>query len=499
MPATQPVSRVVNVNVLLTPAAAQSQSLNTLLFLGSSGIIDPVERYRTYTSLAQVATDFGTTAEEYKAATRWFAQAPQPTQLLIGRWVETASKGGLKGGTLSASAQVMANWTAITTGAFRIVKDGAASVLVSGLNFSAAANLNAVAAIIQAGAGMPAGTTVVWNAAYGRFEFESNTTGTVSNIGYLQAPGSGTDISAMLGGLAANGAYTYAGLAAETLPAALALFDDQYGQKFYGIGITASATSVVATALSAAAYVEGAAPKRILFLTTQDAGTISSASTIDLAYQLKTAGYKRTFLQYSSTAPYAALSAAARILGVNYEADQTTITLKFKLEPGVTPENLSVTQALAAEAKNANIFIAYENNTSIIEQGVQSSGDFTDVITGADWLATTIQRDVWNLFYSSSTKIPQTDDGANLVQATVEARCVQAVANGLAAGGVWNAGGFGILRQGDYLAKGFYVYIQPMRLQTQADRAARRCPPVQVAIKLAGAIHSSDVTININQ
>jgi hypothetical protein len=294
MPATQPVSRVVNVNVLLTPAAAQSQSLNTLLFLGSSGIIDPVERYRTYTSLAQVATDFGTTAEEYKAATRWFAQAPQPTQLLIGRWVETASKGGLKGGTLSASAQVMANWTAITTGAFRIVKDGAASVLVSGLNFSAAANLNAVAAIIQAGAGMPAGTTVVWNAAYGRFEFESNTTGTVSNIGYLQAPGSGTDISAMLGGLAANGAYTYAGLAAETLPAALALFDDQYGQKFYGIGITASATSVVATALSAAAYVEGAAPKRILFLTTQDAGTISSASTIDLAYQLKTAGYKRT-------------------------------------------------------------------------------------------------------------------------------------------------------------------------------------------------------------
>jgi sulfur carrier protein ThiS len=210
-------------------------------------------------------------------------------------------------------------------------------------------------------------------------------------------------------------------------------------------------------------------------------------------------GYKRTMTQYSSTAPNAALSAAARILAVNYEGDNTTITLKFKQEPGVVAEQLSVTQALAAEAKNANVFIAYENGTNILEQGVMASGDFVDVITGADWLATTIQRDVWNLFYSSNTKIPQTDDGANLVQATVEARCGQAVANGLAAPGVWNAGGFGTLTQGDFLAKGFYVYIMPMRLQPQADRAARKCPPIQVAIKLAGAMHSADITININQ
>jgi hypothetical protein len=497
MSSTQPVSRVVNVGVQLTPAAAQSQSLNSLLFLGTASVVDPVERFRTYASLAAVASDFGTSAEEYKAANRWFSQAPQPVQMLIGRWVDAASRGGLRGATLSSAAQAMAAWNAITTGAFRIAKDGAAPVQVLGLNFAGAANLNAVAALIQAGVGMPAGVTVTWNPTYSRFEFESATAGATSSVGFLLAPTSGTDISAMLGGLATSGGYTYAGKAAETLQAALALFDDQYGQRFYGVGLLASAP--LASVLAAAAYIEGAAPKHILFLTTSDAGTLSAVSTVDMAYQLKQLGYKRTFVQYSSSAPYAALSAAARILGVNYEGGNTAITLKFKQEPGVIPEALSVTQALAAEAKNANLFIAYENGTNILEQGVMASGDFVDVITGADWLATTIQRDIWNLFYSSITKIPQTDDGANLVQATVEARCGQAVTNGLAAPGVWNAGGFGTLAQGDFIGKGFYVYVVPMRLQTQADRAARKCPPIQVALKLAGAIHSADLTININQ
>lgn len=497
MASTQPVSRVVSVAVQLTPAAAQSQALNNLLLLGTSSVIDPVERYRTYLTVGAVAADFGTSADEYKAALRWFAQAPQPTSLLIGRFVDTASRGGLKGGVLTPTQQLMATWNAITTGAFKIVKDGAAAVAVGPMSFAGAANLNAVAAIIQAAAGMPAGVTVIWNATYQRFEFESNTVGATSAIGYLQAPATGTDISGTVGGLAASGGYVYQGMAAETLPAALALFDDQYGQRFYGIGLMAS--TVPASVLAAAAYVEAAGPKRILFHTTQDVGTLSGVSTLDLAYQLKQLAYKRTFTQYSGTAPYAAMSAAARILGVNYEGDQTTITLKFKQEPGVIAENLSVTQALAAEAKNANLFIAYENNTSILEQGVMASGDFTDIITGADWLATTIQRDVWNLFYSSNSKIPQTDDGANLIQAAVEARCIQAVTNGLAAGGVWNAGGFGVLNQGDYLAKGYYVYVMPMRLQPQADRTQRKCPPIQIAIKLAGAIHSADLTININQ
>lgn len=505
MSATQQVSRVVNVAVQITPAAAQSQALNAFLYLGASNVIDTVERYRTYTSLAAVASDFGTTADEYRAAVRWFGQSPQPTSLLVGRYALTASQGGLRCATLSAAQQAITNWTAVIAGSLKIAKDGAAPVTVSNINLSACANLQAVAAAIQAAAGFPAGVTVVWNGTYNRFELQSATTGATSAVGFLQSPGAGTDLATMMAGLStSSGAYVYAGLAAETPASAYAAFDDLAGQKWYGTAIGglspgANAGADTTAILNAAAYLEASGPKHLLFVTTQEAGTLSSVTTTDIASQLKALAYNRTFVQYSSASAHAAVSAAARILTVNYEGSATAITLKFKQEPGVVAENLPTSQALALEAKNCNVFVAYENDTSILEQGVQASGQFTDIITGADWFATTLQRDVWNLFYSSNTKIPQTDDGATLIQSTAEKRCAQGVTNGYVAPGVWNAGGFGILSQGDYLQKGYYVYIQPMRLQAQADRAARKCPPMQIALKLAGAIHSCDVTVNINQ
>jgi hypothetical protein len=84
-PSTLPISRLITVSVTLTPLAAQGQSLSNMLILGDSATIDVVSRMRTYTTLTQVATDYGTAAPEYLAAALWFAQAPQPTQLLIGR------------------------------------------------------------------------------------------------------------------------------------------------------------------------------------------------------------------------------------------------------------------------------------------------------------------------------------------------------------------------------------------------------------------------------
>ena len=82
---------------------------------------------------------------------------------------------------------------------------------------------------------------------------------------------------------------------------------------------------------------------------------------------------------------------------------------------------------------------------------------------------------------------------------TVEAVCSQAVTNGLLAPGVWTSGGFGSLSMGDFLPKGFYVYAPPIASQNSADRAARKSVPIQVAAKLAGAIHTVNVLINVNQ
>jgi hypothetical protein len=46
---------------------------------------------------------------------------------------------------------------------------------------------------------------------------------------------------------------------------------------------------------------------------------------------------------------------------------------------------------------------------------------------------------------------------------------------------------------------GYYIYSQPIAQQLQAQREARIAPLVQIAIKLAGAIHSSDVLVVIQR
>ena len=499
------VSRIVNVSVNLSPLAAQSQSLRNLLVMGVSPILDTVERYRQYSTLAAVAGDFGTVAPEYLAAQAWFGQSPQPTNLMIGRWFQAAAAGGLRCAPLTAAQQLMATWNAIgATGSVAIAKDGGAPTNVTAINLTGVTTMAGVAAAITAGTGFPVGVTCVWNAVYGRFELVSTTLGATSAIAFLTPAGTGNDISVLMGGrTGTSGAYVYAGAAAESAVASAAVMDGMIGQQFYGLaylGLTPGANGGADTTalLAVASYVEGAANKHMLAITTQEAGAMLGTSTTDIAYQAQALNVSRTFVQYSSTNAYAALSAFGRILSVDYEGSQTTITLKFKNEPGVVAEQLTDSQASALSAKNCNYFVTYNNGTSILQEGVMANGQFTDTITGTDWLAITIQRDVYNALYTSTTKIPQTDEGMALLKAVVEARCSQGVVNGLLAPGVWQSNGFGLLKSGDFLNKGYYVWSDKVANQSPANRSARMALPIQVAAKLAGAIHSASVIVNVN-
>jgi hypothetical protein len=598
-----PISRLINVSVNLSPLPAQMQNLSNLLLMGSSDVIDTTERLRNYLTLAAVASDFGTTAPEYLAAALWFEQQPQPTQISIGRWAQIATSGRLRGGALSAAAQAIANFTSITTGAFEFLLNGIPTS-VTGLNFSAAQNLNGVASTIQTALNaIIAGTTCVWNAVYQRFEIESaGSTGTGSIVGFLNSPtatgsatfstqpaandtltidgtivtfvagtpsgnqvqigaslaatlqnlltflsastdvnlvkmtyyvvgsvlyfasvatgsagnaltlvksstaitlsgatlsgGTGADVSALLGGTAKGGGYVAPGIAAETAAAAVTIFDNQFGQQWYGLQMVAGATS---DRLSVAALIEGLTNKHIFGVTTQDASVLVAGNTSNIAYQLQQLGYNRTTTQYSSSNPHAVASLLGRILTTNYNANNSVITLMWKQEPGIIPENLAASQVAALESYNCNVFLEYNNNTAIIEQGVVASGNFLDTVIGTDWLALDIQTTLFNILYTSATKIPQTDAGNQILATGIESVCSQGVQNGLLAAGTWTAAGFGSLNTGDFLPKGFYVYTPPISSQNPTDRAARKSVTFQVAAKLAGAIHTVDVIVNVNR
>jgi len=234
-------------------------------------------------------------------------------------------------------------------------------------------------------------------------------------------------------------------------------------------------------------------------VTTQNASVLDSTSTTDIAYVLKSMGLQRTYIQYSSYSPYAAASFFGRAATVDFNASNTTITLMFKAEPLISPENLTTTQAAVLKSKNCNVYATYQNGKSIIQYGTMANGAFFDEIHGADWFTNALQVALWNRLYTSTTKIPQTDSGIHGLAVTAESVCVQAVANGWIAPGTWNGPPIGPINTGDYLPKGYYVYQPSVDSQSQADREARKAPPMQIMAKLAGAVHSVNVVTTINR
>lgn len=491
-----PVSRLIRASVFLNPVAAAAANINSLLIVGDSDVIDTDTRIRSYGSIDEVAAAFGSSVDEYKAAALFFGQSPKPSQVYIGKWARTATSGRLIGKTLSAAEKALSVFTAITTGALKFSIDGGSAITISSLNFSSCANLNAVAAVISAA--LTAGSyaaTCTWNGE--AFILKSNSTGATSSIGFPTAPASGTNIMTVLGLTAALGARQVAGIAAESALAALTILD---GLNTYFYGLMFPYPSMAdSDHLAIAGYVEAAARDHLYGLTTSQTTAIDGASSADIGSQLKALGYKKTFCQYSSSSAYAVASMFGRILTTDFNANNTMITLAYKQEPGVTAEMLTTAQANALDAKRYNYFAKFDNSTAIIVNSTCAGDAYVDEMVGLAWFVDRIETDVYNLLYTSATKIPQTDAGNQQIATTIAAACEAAVANGLLGPGVWNNAGFGQLDQGDYLPTGFYVYTPPIASQSQADREARKSVAFQVAAKLAGAVQSVDIVINVNR
>ncbi len=482
---TLSISNVVNVQVNLSPLAAATRNFGAALIVGTSPVIDVSERIRTYSSseLTDIATAFGSTSPEYLAAVAFFGQSPQPSSVQIGRWIQSAASGQLKGAILTTAQQQMSNFTSIASGAFDITIDGSV-VHVTAVDLSAQVNLNGVAS--QVTAALQSKGACTWNGS--QFVITSVTSGTTSTV----TNATETELTKALG--LASGTTAVGGAPAETLPEAIAALIDYPSWYMAVLAAPAESDAIV----SAAQTIEAANPRRLFAITTQDTTCLNPQDTSSVGYLLSQAGLQRTLWVYSSSSPYAAASVLGRMSTVNFGGSNTTITLKFKQLPGIAPENLTLSQANAISGNNGNVFVAYDNDTSILQEGIMAGGWYIDERQGLDWLENYVATAVWNLLYGAG-KVGQDEVGSTELVATVSQALEQGVTNNLISPGVWNGSGFGALSRGDTLSTGYYVYIQPMAEQSQADREARKAPPIQCAVKLTGAIHFVDVTINVNR
>ena len=485
------VDRVVNVTINLQPLAARRRNFGVLLIVGASDVIPPTERIRSYTGINGVAADFGLEAPEYLAAELFFSQSPRPAILQVGRWLKHDTHAMLMGGILTAGEAAPAQWTGIADGSLTLHVAGDTHD-ITGLDFSEVTNLNAVASAISAKAAAY-GVGCAWDGE--RFTLTTTATGPEATLTYCADAATGTPIAAALKLTGATALAPQDGLAAETIKDCVVELADR--GDWYGLTIADDSLGVD-DHLIVARYIQAASKSRIYAATITDTRVLDAAFEDDLASRGKQLHLTRLFTCYSANR-YAAVSAIGRAFTVNFSANRSTITLKFKQLPSVEAEGLTESQANTLAAKRCNVFAAYNNDTAILQEGVMSGDAWFDEIHGTDWLQNAVQNELWNLLYQSKTKIPQTNSGVHQLITCIESVLDEAVNNALVAPGVWNGDGFGQLERGDYLPKGYYVYSEPIELQPQSEREQRKAPPIQCAIKLAGAIHSVDVAINVNR
>ncbi len=240
---------------------------------------------------------------------------------------------------------------------------------------------------------------------------------------------------------------------------------------------------------------------KIGFFVSNDEASVASGGYLDL---IRTGGLTQSRgLFYGSEGDSDALNMmaayAGRALSTNFSGSNTTQTMHLKDLASVQPDP-SMTQTLLTlcQAAGADVYVSLQGVPKVFCSG---QNDFFDQVYNLQWFVGALQVAGFNYLAQSSTKVPQTEQGMDGLKDAYRQVCELAVANQYSAPGTWNSSTtFGV--QSDFLQniaqRGYYIYSSPIARQLQSTREARVAPLVQIALKEAGAIHSSQVIVYVN-
>ena len=191
---------------------------------------------------------------------------------------------------------------------------------------------------------------------------------------------------------------------------------------------------------------------------------------------------------------------AGRALSTDFSGSLTAATMHLKQLSGITPDvTVGQTQLALAITAGIDVYVSIAGAPELFTSGANG---YFDNVYNMLWFAFALQVAGFNYLAQSNTKVPQTEPGMTGLKDAYKKICEQAKASGVLAGGSWTApdtfGDPESLRR-NVSDIGYYMYSQPVAQQATADRAARQAPVVQIAAKLAGAVHSSSCIVNVNE
>lgn len=485
-----PISNVINVTVTNTPSGLTEKNVNSLA-LFTHETPNNLDAYGVYVNASQVAEDYGSDSLTAQMANAIFAQSPNiitgDGRLVI---IPLDQSAPATAGTMT-TADLTANLndiTAVTDGDLKVNINGVAHNLTA-LNLSQATTWSDVAELLQARL-----LDVVVTATGNGISMSSKKVGDDSTVTLAAvAGGTGTNLAAV-GYFSSGTTVNVSGddATGETLLAAITRTAGAVG--YVGVLTTLDleddAVQAVADGIQAL--------DRMFFHSfscSQDiAGIINDITD---ASDKKT----RCLLHLDSVATARLMRAAyaGRGCSVNFDGNSTAQTMNLKELATIEPDTL-ITQTLwaAAEAAGADLYVSYDGVPSVVSNG---ANDYFDNQYANLALKFALETAGFNFLRQTTTKVPQTEKGMNGLKAAYAAVMEQYVTNGCFAPGAWTSSDrFGDPETFDknIANSGYYIYSLPIAKQQATDRNQRKAPLTQIAGKRAGAIHSGDVLVIVN-
>jgi hypothetical protein len=499
------ISNVINVELLQDQSLAVSDNINACAIITTdNSFLNSNKRYAIYATAQEVANDFGSNNIVSQFANTFFAQQPNPInaggELIIGYWRAAtenlpATNGYLKGSEINP-VYLVPQLQQVDQGNMTITIDAGSPQNITDMNFSSIATIDDAVLILQQGIN-GIGATATFDHATNRFKITSNTTGATSAVSFVTGSGN-TFVGSLLGLVGGQGGVSVAGIGAQTLSAeaeidaldaisALITFkgftfiDQSTGDQRYQIAGWCQANRVLG------------------YDTFADPNSFYRDVSIGTPWKIKIAGY--TFYRMNfSTANNRQLSTAymSRNHTVNFNAENSAITMNLKSLTGILAESYSQTQITNADIIGLDLYTTIKNVPVVL---TSSGNDFVDNVYNLISYIEAVQVGAFNLLRQTATKIPQTTQGVNTIVDTVTQVTKNYVSAGVFAPGTWTSTStFGNLTT--FLnaidQNGYYILAGLLANQSPVDRAARKSPVIQVAVKNAGAVHSMDIIINFN-
>ena len=262
---------------------------------------------------------------------------------------------------------------------------------------------------------------------------------------------------------------------------------------FYGIALADTRTDGELLALDT--HIRGLDKPCMLFLplTGTPAAVVAADSLLD---RLHTAGTRRVVATYAAAVSDAAAVMGAA-MGLQAAHAASAFSLCYKLVGGIQPSSLTQSQVDAIEALGGNVYVTRGYTHTLLEKGSTPSGYRYDEVLYLDMIAESLQNAAVSLLADNPDKLPQTDDASAQFMNAFSSVLIGYTNRGVLATAPWRGTAVGSIQVGDYIENGFALWADSYDNQSEADRAAHKAVPIQVALTLAGSLESVVITVNV--